>query len=100
MLTNGAIDRLVQALKKAMKALLVSWIHSQWLASFLELQLCLTPLLMKHQVNYSYRGIKDTNKSVWAEQAKEKSHHDSLSKSCEYFVGKKVLEYNFGIGPH
>ena len=32
----------------------------------------------------------DTNKLVCAEQARQKSHHDTHSKSCEYLVGQNV----------
>ena len=32
----------------------------------------------------------DVNKAVCAEQAKQKSHYDSHSKSREYFVGQNV----------
>ena len=39
------------------------------------------------------------NKSVCAEQAKQKSHHDSHSKSCEYFVGQNVQAHNFRTSP-
>ena len=42
----------------------------------------------------------DVNKSNCAEQTKQKSHHDSHSKSCEYFVGQKVQAHNFCTGPH
>ena len=41
----------------------------------------------------------DVNKSVCAEQAKQKSHHDSHSKSGEYFVGQNVQAHNFHTGP-
>ena len=42
----------------------------------------------------------DVNKSNCAEQTKQKSHHDSHSKSREYFVGQKVQAHNFCTGPH
>ena len=41
----------------------------------------------------------DVNKSVCAEQAKQKSHHDSHSKNHEYFVGQNVQAHNFHTGP-
>ena len=42
----------------------------------------------------------DVNKSNCAERTKQKSHHDSHSKSREYFVGQKVQAHNFCTGPH
>ena len=85
-----------------MKAILVSQIHSHWLASFLvSYRTTAMPYTTTHKTpSELFLQIKAMNKSVWAKQAKQKSYHDSLSKNCEYFVGKKVLEHNFGIEPH
>ena len=41
----------------------------------------------------------DVKKAVCAEQAKQKSHYDSHSKSSKYFVGQNVQAHNFRTGP-
>ena len=96
--TNGAIERLVQTFKKAMKASEHDGrTHSQRLASFLlsyrstphtTTHETLSELFLKRKLRTRMDLIKpDVNKAVCAEQAKQKSHYDSHSKSCEYFVG-------------
>ena len=41
----------------------------------------------------------DVNKSVSAEQAKQKNNYDRRCRSREYFVGQNVQVHNFRAGP-
>ena len=108
--TNGAVERLVQTFKKAMKAGVHDGrTHSQRLASFL-LSYQSTPhttthgtpgeLFLKRKLRTRFDLIKpDVTKSVCAEQAKQKSNHDHHSQGREYFVGQNVQAHNFSEGP-
>ena len=85
------------------------WMHSQRLAGFLlsykstdhtTTHEAPSELFLKRKLRTRMDLIKpDMNKSVCAEQAKQKSHHDSHSKSHEYFVGQNVQAHNFRPGP-
>ena len=104
--TNGAVERLVQTFKKAMKAgVHDDQTHSQRLASFL-LSYRSTPhatthetpgeLFLKRKLRTRFDLIKpDVTKSVCTEQAKQKSNHDRHSHGHEYFVGQNVQAHNF-----
>ena len=107
--TNGAVEGLVQTFKKAMRASEHDGrTHSQRLASFLLSYRSMphtttheTPseLFLKRKLRTRMDLIKpDVNKAVCAEQAKQKSHYDSHSKSREYFVGQNVQAHNFRTG--
>ena len=58
-------------------------------------------LFLKRKLRTRMDLIKpDVNKSVCGEQIKQKSHHDSHSKSCEYFISQKVQVHNFHTRCH
>ena len=108
--TNGAVERLVQTFKKAMKASEHDGrTHAQRLASFL-LSYRSTPhttthetpseLFLKRKLRTRFDLLKpDVSKSVNVEQAKQKNNHNRGCQSREYFVGQNVQAHNFRAGP-
>ena len=108
--TNGAVERLVQTFKKAMKASEHDGkTHSQRLASFL-LSYRTTPhsttnetpseLFLKRKLRTRLDLLKpDVHKAVSVEQAKQKNNYDRRCRSREYFVGQNVQAHNFRAGP-
>ena len=57
-------------------------------------------LFLKRKLRTRFDLIRpDVNKSVCAEQAKQKNNHDRHSNSREYFVGQNVQAHNFREGP-
>ena len=88
--------------------MMVEHILNDWLVSYCRIEVrphtttheTPSELFLKRKLRTRMDLIKpDVNKAVCAEQAKQKSHYDSHSKSREYFVGQNVQAHNFRTGP-
>ena len=108
--SNGAVERLVQTIKKAMRASKHSGLTlSQRLSSFLltyqstphaTTNLAPCELFLKRKLRTWLDLLRPNCEStVCQQQARQKHHHDQHSHSQEFFVGQNVMARNLRDGP-